>query len=61
VKFTLFHATDKPDWTRYLGIQSMLEDRNGTLWIGFSGGLSRFNGNSFVNAGEADLIITTRP
>jgi ligand-binding sensor domain-containing protein len=60
-KFTLFHETDKPYWTRYLGIQSMLEDRNGTLWIGFSGGLFRFNGQSFVNVGKADLNRTTKP
>lgn len=59
-KFTLFHETDKPYWTRYLGIQSMLEDRHGTLWIGFSGGLFRFNGESFVNVGKADLVRTTK-
>ena len=59
--FTLFHETDKPYWTRYVGIQSMLEDRYGRLWIGFSGGLFRFNGKSFVNVGKADLIKTTKP
>jgi ligand-binding sensor domain-containing protein len=60
-KFTLFRETDKPYWTRYVGIQSMLEDRHGTFWVGFSGGLFRFNGKSFVNVGKADLKRTTKP
>ena len=47
--FTLFDQTDKQFWTRYFGVQSMKEDRNGTLWFGFSGGLFRFNGQSFFN------------
>ena len=60
-EFTLFDETDKPYWTRYLGIQSMLEDRQGTLWVGFSGGLFRFNGKSFNNVGRADLNRTKKP
>lgn len=47
--FTLFNKSDKKTWTRNFGIQSILEDSNGTLWFGFSGGLFRFNGKSFYN------------
>lgn len=47
--FTLFDKTDRPDLTTYFGIQAFVEDRHGTLWFGFSGGLFRFNGSSFVN------------
>lgn len=53
--FTLFDQTDRPYWTRYFGIQSMLEDRQGTLWFGFSGGLFRFDGQSFRNVGRNEL------
>ena len=48
-KFTLFNETDRSHWTRNFGLQSMLEDSNGTLWFGFSGGLFRFDGKSFIN------------
>ena len=54
-KFTLFDETDRPHWTRNFGLQAMLEDRNGTLWCGFSGGLFRFNGKSFSNVTEDGL------
>ncbi len=47
--FTLFDRTDRPDLTTVFGVQAMEEDRHGTLWFGFSGGLFRFNGASFVN------------
>lgn len=47
--FTLFDQTDRPDLTKYFAIQAFVEDRNRTLWFGFSGGLFRFNGSSFVN------------
>ena len=47
--FTLFDKTDRPDLTKYFAIQAFAEDRNRTLWFGFSGGLFRFNGSSFVN------------
>ncbi|MBP6698396.1 MAG: hypothetical protein KA175_12310 [Flavobacteriales bacterium] len=47
--FTLFDQTDRPDLTKYFAIQAFVEDRHGTLWFGFSGGLFRFNGSSFVN------------
>lgn len=48
-EFTLFDKTDRPDLTTNFGLQALLEDRNGTLWCGFSGGLFRFDGSSFVN------------
>lgn len=47
--FTLFDKTDRPDLTTVFGVQAMEQDRHGTLWFGFSGGLFRFNGASFVN------------
>jgi hypothetical protein len=47
--FTLFDKTDRPDLTATFGIQAMLEDRHGTLWFGFSGGLFRFQEATFVN------------
>lgn len=53
--FTLFDQTDRKHWTRNFGLQGMVEDSNGTLWCGFSGGLFRFNGKSFVNVTEDGL------
>lgn len=47
--FTLFDETERPDLTKNFGVQAVLEDSKGTLWFGFSGGLFRFNGSSFVN------------
>ncbi len=47
--FTLFNETNRKHWTRNFGVQGVMEDRNGTLWFGFSGGLFRFNGKSFFN------------
>ncbi len=55
-KFTLFNEIDKTnDMLRIFGIQSILEDRQGTLWFGFSGGLFRFNGTSFTNVSKVGL------
>lgn len=48
-KFTLFKKTDRMDLTWSLSVQSILEDRNGTLWFGFSGGLFRLNGSDIIN------------
>jgi ligand-binding sensor domain-containing protein len=49
-QLTLFKDIDKSnDMMRIFGIQSIFEDSRGTLWFGFSGGLFRFNGASFVN------------
>jgi ligand-binding sensor domain-containing protein len=47
--FTLFDRTERPELTRYFGVQAVLEDSRGTLWFGFSGGLFRFNGTMFAN------------
>ena len=51
--FELFQDREREDLTHSFGLQSMVEDRNGTLWCGFSGGLFRFNGNAFVNVTQA--------
>ena len=48
-KFTLFKKTDRMDLSWSLSVQSILEDRNGTLWFGFSGGLFRLNGSEIIN------------
>lgn len=47
--FTLFDRTDRQDRVRNFAIQAFLEDRKGTKWFGFSGGLFRFDGRTFVN------------
>ena len=47
--FRLFDESDRPLWLRNFGTQAILEDRQGTLWFGMSGGLFRFNGKSFFN------------
>ena len=54
--FTLFKETDREDLISNFGMQSMLEDSNGTLWFGFSGGLFRFNGVSFVNVTQGSIV-----
>lgn len=60
--FTLFDQTDRPYWTRHFGLQAMLEDRHGTLWCGFSGGLFRFNGSSFSNVtSQGPWLPATQP
>ena len=61
-EFTLFNETNREHWTRNFGVQDILEDRNGTLWFGFSGGLFRFDGTSFFNVTKKgpwkDLVST---
>lgn len=48
--FTLFSETDRKDLMPYgYGVQSLLEDKHGTLWIGLSGGLFRLKGSSILN------------
>lgn len=54
-KFTLFKETDRKDLTATFGVQSILEDRQGTLWFGFSGGLFRLNGKSLTNVTQIGL------
>ena len=51
--FTLFDKTDRPDLIQNFGVQSILEDSNGTVWFGFSGGLFRFNGTLFEHVTRA--------
>lgn len=49
-KFTLFNESNRPDViNNFGGIQSILEDKNGALWFGCSGGLFRLESNSLVN------------
>lgn len=50
--FTLFDRTDRPDLNGGFGLQGMTEDRHGTLWFGFSGGLFRLEGDSFVHVAQ---------
>jgi ligand-binding sensor domain-containing protein len=52
-EFALFSNTDRSDLTESFGLQAILEDRNGKLWCGFSGGLFRFNGSSVVNVAQS--------
>lgn len=58
--FTLFNTTDRMDITKSLAAQQLLDDSKGTLWIGFVGGLFRFDRASeqagpphFLNVSEA--------
>lgn len=48
----------RPDLTKYFAIQAFVEDRHGTLWFGFSGGLFRFYGNAFVNVTRGGPWVT---
>jgi len=50
--FTLFKMREREDLTQSFGLQSILEDKNGILWFGFSGGLFRFNGHAFINVAQ---------
>lgn len=50
--FTLYKGTDRMDLTYNIGVQSILEDRNGGLWFGLSGGLFRLKGEAIVNVTE---------
>ncbi len=47
--FKMYKGTDRMDLTYSYGVQSILEDRKGTLWFGFSGGLFRLKDNSIVH------------
>ncbi len=50
-RFTLLRETDRPDLNGGFGLQAMTQDRHGTLWFGFSGGLFRLEGQRFVHVG----------
>jgi ligand-binding sensor domain-containing protein len=47
--FQLFRGTDRMDLTSTIGVQSILEDSKGRLWLGLSGGLFRLQGGAVVN------------
>lgn len=53
--FKIYKGTDRMDLTSRFGVQDILEDRNGTLWFGFSGGLFRLSGSSIVNVTQNGL------
>lgn len=47
--FTLIPRTNRMDLTYSLGLQSAWEDRNGILWLGFSGGLFRVENGEIIH------------
>lgn len=47
--FQLYNKTDKEDINKKMFIQSILEDKNGMFWFGFSGGLFRLEGDKMMN------------
>ncbi len=55
-KFMLVTETDRNDIVYSFGIQSILEDKKGTLWFGFSGGLFHFDGKLFANTTRAGML-----
>lgn len=52
--FTLYQETDRKDIVSVFGygIQHLLKDSKGTLWIGLSGGLFRLDGEVIRNVGR---------
>lgn len=52
-QFELFKEREREDLTYSFGLQSILEDKKGRLWFGFSGGLFHFNGTYFINVTKA--------
>lgn len=48
-QFERFSQTDRPDLIQNFAIQSWLQDYNGQLWFGFSGGLFQFDGKQFIH------------
>lgn len=47
--FNLYKGTNRMDLTYSYSVQDILEDRNGKMWFGFSGGLFRLIGSSIIN------------
>jgi len=47
--FALFAETDRTDLIERMGLQAFWEDRKGTIWLGFSGGLFRLEGDKMMN------------
>ena len=54
--FKMYKGTNRMDLTYSFGVQSILEDRNGTLWFGFSGGLFRLRGSSIVHVSREAFL-----
>jgi ligand-binding sensor domain-containing protein len=48
-EFSLIKETNRMDLTSRMGLQPLLEDSNGIIWMGFSGGLFRLEGKSIIN------------
>ena len=53
--FQVYKGTDRMDLTHRFGVQDIWEDRNGTVWFGFSGGLFRLSGSSIINVTQSGL------
>lgn len=51
--FHTYTVTDRMDLTHRFGLQCMLRDSKGTLWLGFSGGLFRLKDSSIINVTES--------
>lgn len=47
--FTLYPVASPTDSTFNIGVQSILEDRQGRMWFGLSGGLFRLEGSSLIH------------
>jgi len=54
-KFSLIKESDRPDLIARFGLQGIVEDRKGELWMGFSGGLFRLIGDKLINVTQEDL------
>lgn len=48
-RFDFFDQTDRMDLTWARGLQAFHQARNGTIWLGFSGGLFRVHGDAIIN------------
>ena len=58
--FTPFNKSDRSDLTTNFGLQAMMQDRNGTLWCGFSGDLFRFNPLATLGTGGSSFTNVTQ-
>lgn len=50
--FHLYEGTDRMDLTAGMGVQSILEDKNGRMWFGLSGGLFRLADELITNVSQ---------